>query len=163
MQIAYTGKRLKKGSYHILLCDGDRYCRFYCIFSCPPQKNTSKQEYIFEEEEASVQVCMCAYVYTYIHTHTCLNEQQQWFGYTECESNPWVTPMQLMRMVFNYFEITFKKKKKEKGIMFLSLGNNEWRRWQHITKTFLILTEKYTINHRSRHIRGIQTDRLFGF
>ncbi len=100
MQIAYTGKKKKKKKRK--LRDGNRLSVISIAYSVVLLKNVqeSKQGYIFEQEEASVRFLI------YIYIYTCLNEQQQQqrFGYTECESNPWGTPMQLTKMVSKYFE-----------------------------------------------------------
>lgn len=56
MQIAYIGKKRRKVSNHILLCDGDRLSVISIAYSVVLLKNVQegKHRYIFEQEEASV-------------------------------------------------------------------------------------------------------------
>lgn len=113
------------------------------------------------------QVCDIYYIYT------CLNEQQQRFGYTECESNPWVTPMQFMKMIKKLFNKLQKEKRKKKKINVFFIRAWVWMTTMAAHSWNIILIcgvnlmtwtwQKYTINHRGRHILGIRKLKVFLF
>lgn len=157
-----TKMKENKGSEEVMVCDGDRLSVVSIAYSVVLLKNVNKVHFWARRGKCAI---------SYIYRDSCLNEQQQQqqqrFGYTECESNPWVTPLQLMRMVFNYI---LKPQRKITSICCLSRAVNDVG-GSRFLKTLLIcrlncfvffLTNKQSKSQKQTHLGHPNCQTVFG-